>query len=1088
MIRYKPAFILHNYERGNMQGKINGFILHMDLNGFTHICSDLQKMGKPGAEILGKIIQRLVGAMLHNLDTHCGFFFRFAGDAYYVFFPEKEPLHALAATLANREYIRENGVFPSPIGELRIKARQSIGYGTLDWRIYQNELKNEYVFHGPVIQEVHELSEARRELVFSRSAAQKIGMKHFRKAGDYLEPADQMIEAPLCRLEYEFDPDTAKAFMNRSLLDVHPDNEMRPVACCFINLEYQPDADFGNVLQTLELLAVTYGGHVNNLVNARSGFQEIVLFGMPRSEGNSMQRACRFALEIKKALPRTSLGMSYGNVLAVYIKGQYCGEYTALGPTVNLASRLAAKANPGEILIEASFQKALADSFIFEARGTTKLKGVGQKIRYFNLVEAFSRGFTGYRGSFVGREEEFQHIRDWVQDTLGERGKSCACIYGEAGIGKTRLAGELLDSFSDEECAKYRLYCDMITTKTLEPVKQLIHSHLGINTQKTDEKAVEIFRRRWRSWAGKDEKLKQAESLIGALLGYFWIGSRWDILAPEVRFKEMLRSWQLMIARIAAEKPLLIQFDDIQWIDSQSLSFFRSLKDKRIKGVCIIATSRYLEDGRKPDLGIKDFSNLGMELKPLALPERIKLIKYLLMLKKLPSSTQEVIKQRSSGNPFYIEQFVSWILENKKINTRGEFLFDPDLDPPSPKLSRINEIIISRVDRLTQKVRECVENASVLGLSFNIKVLSNMLNSDPRRDLENGAKNRIWKDLDEVNFIFSHWLIRDAIYERMLSDKLRKLHLAAANAMERVYELDLDRQAEEIALHFEKAGVLDRAADYYERAGDHNWDLMYLERSEANMKKAIELCAQACGRENMKYGRKIFNLALLYHYLLRIEEAEPLYDEVIRLATSEYGENGPEMSPYLNNLGRFYKDVRRFEEGEKYLRKSLAIERKLSPGSSNVADRINNIGHLYAIMNKPQEAAEFFREALDIVDKNYPPDFWFTAVCAGNLGKMYIDTGRLDEAEPLLNRALEIATHYWGSEHVSSALYRKRLGDLYLAKGDHRQAGEYYEQALAVYSRSFGEKHPRTKPILDALEKLQSLADHDGLKKNMNDS
>lgn len=1074
MIRYIPALILQNYEQGKMQGRVTGFVLHFDLIGFTRTCSELQKAGKAGAEIISGVMGSLIRLMLLNLDDHCGFVFRFAGDGFYAIFLAKEPRLVLAATLKSRDYIRRNGYFPSPIGDLRITAKQSVAYGSLEWKIYETRLKNEYVFRGDVIQQVHNMNKKGRELVFSKVAAKKLGLEYFRDTGQGMEPLLETIDAPVCKLAYKFQPETAKMFTNRDLLSCEPRSEIRPVGCCFINFEPVDDQLMEDVFQKLELLSVTYGGYVNNLINLGSGFRTLVLFGMPRSEGNSMQRACRFALEAVKAFPKAKLGISYGNVLAIYIKGEIAGEYTALGPTVNLAARLVSKANPGEIVAEKSFQKELGKSYVFSSPGTTKLKGIETPVRYYKLEGEFSHGFTGHRGIFVGRKTELEQLREWVGQTLKKGGKSVIYIHGEAGIGKTRLVSELSSSFFEEHCSIFRLYCDMISTKTLEPVKQLIRRQFGIQNPETGADAVEHFRQEWNSWAGGDPELVQAESLIGALLGYRWKDSYREMLAPEVRADETLRAWQLMIARMAGRKPLLIQLDDIQWIDSQARVFFNALNDKRIRGLCVVATSRYLDDGEKPRLGLEDFTAHWLDLKHLQLRERVKLIKSLLKVKTLPPKTLEIIKKRSSGNPFYIEQFVSWTLENQKINTQGEFLFDPDIESPSPKLSRINEIIISRVDRLTQKVRECVENASVLGLKFNIKVLSSMLNSDPRKDLENGAKNRIWKDLDEVNYIFSHWLIRDAVYEKMLSDKLKKLHLAAAEAMERVYELELEGQAEEIALHFEKSGAWDRAAQYYDMASNYNWNQMYLERSVANMTKAIALCEESAGKENMVYGEMLFHLAILYHYLLRMEEAEPLYHEVLRLAEKEFGEDSPKLSPYVNNLGRFYKDTGRFKQGEEYLRRSLEIEKKLSPGSSNVADRINNIGHLYAIMNKPRKAAELFREALVIVDRNYPPDFWFTAACAGNLGKMYIESGRLEEAEPLLNRAHEIAASNWGPEHVSTALYLKRLGDLFFAKGEHHKAETYYNKALAVYSRSFGKTHPRTKPILMALEKLHA--------------
>jgi len=289
--------------------------------------------------------------------------------------------------------------------------------------------------------------------------------------------------------------------------------------------------------------------------------------------------------------------------------------------------------------------------------------------------------------------------------------------------------------------------------------------------------------------------------------------------------------------------------------------------------------------------------------------------------------------------------------------------------------------------------------------------------------------------------------------------------------METVFEQALKEHSAEIARHFKAAGELKKAAHYYEMAADYFWDRMLLAKIEECMLLAAELSCQAWGGDSPEHIERLFHLALLYHYMHRMDDAEPLYLKVVEARTRQLGPRSPRLSPYLNNLGRFYKDTGRYEQAEKLLRRSLNIEKRPGP-SSNVADRMNNLASLYSLMDRPDKAEEMLRAALEMMESLFPDGHWFTAVCAGNLGSVLLRQGRLEEAEPLLKQAIDGHTLHYGENHSQTAHYLFSLARLRARQGDTNTARELLTRVLSIWENTFGKDYPRCKNVREELDKL----------------
>jgi tetratricopeptide (TPR) repeat protein len=241
----------------------------------------------------------------------------------------------------------------------------------------------------------------------------------------------------------------------------------------------------------------------------------------------------------------------------------------------------------------------------------------------------------------------------------------------------------------------------------------------------------------------------------------------------------------------------------------------------------------------------------------------------------------ELLAERAEGNPFFAEQILRYLQEQElllleegqwHLKTKEETL-------PSDVLS----VLVARLDRLAQSVKEVVQTASVLGREFEILLLARMLQDDPdiKEKVARAEEMSIWSALSELRYLFKHALLRDAAYRMQVRSRRRALHRLAAEALERVYGGDLGPHYGEVAYHAEQAGLIDKARHYLELAGDSAKDAY-------QNSLALDYCGRALNLTPDEELDSRFRILLarekVYHRLgLRNEQSQDL-DEMTRLA------------------------------------------------------------------------------------------------------------------------------------------------------------------------------------------------------------
>jgi predicted ATPase/class 3 adenylate cyclase len=1066
MIRYIPSFILQNYEKNVLKGTFEAYVLLIDIADFTKISTALQKEGKQGAEELSRFLDIAFGKPIEMIKDHGGFVSLFAGDAFCAIFPNAEAEYMISVVNSISSFFREHITHKTPFGEFAMKIRQTICYGDVDWKIYVNELQNEYVFYGEALQELVDLSSLKVDVIFSEPAVSKIGKSNFKKLESGYHLISKNVNYTANPLKFQYTQKTIAKFINPKYRTKNPQNEIRSAAYCFANLERIEFSKREQAIAAIQNLADRYGGFVNKYDATDKGMIAIILFGLPKSEDKTLDRICRFSMEAIETIPLLALGITAGSVYAGYTGSGEVKEYTALGHPMNLAERLMGKAKAGEILTDHYLFLELQQSYEFDLIGSIELKGIDMPLNHYRLTKkTFER--SGYQESrFVGREKEIEKIKHIIEDSVSSSTNSIIYVVGDAGIGKSRLVKEVLVSINNDDYHKFFISCDAILQKPLEPIKQMVRSYFSYIYEQSPEEGIRVFRARWIVLAKDDKELLRIESIIASLLSYEWKGSVWDFLPPEERPSQLQKAFIRLIEVIAQDKPILIHLDDAQWIDIQSKEYFQFLSEKEIKPIVIIATCRYLDSGEIPNLELVKHRRIVLDLNTLNKIGSRQLIQSILRVNSIPDSLFSLINNNAMGNPLFIEQLIAYMLENGKLNKKGEIVGDVGYISSFS----ITDIIGSRIDHLTENMRDCVSNASVLGMQFYVKVLNQMLDHEIADELQMGAQNRIWRDFDELRYIFSHILIKDVVYQRMMSEKLQYLHQTAAEAMEIVFADKFDENAEEIAIHFEKGNLSLQAADYYNKAGCWFSEKCDFERAEVNLNKSLTTRETVLGAEHPDTATSLYNLAYLYQSQGEYDKSEPLYLRALEIREKVLGAENPDTADSMNCLAVLYNDQSRYDKAEPLYLRALKIRMTvLGEEHPDVAQSLNNLACLYLDQCKYEQAEPLQLRALKICESVPGVEHTDIACFLNNLALLYSTQGKYEQAEPLHKRALEICEKKSGVDNLQTAKTLNNMVILYFYQGKYDQAELVCRRALEIKEKVLGIEHPVTAATMNNL-------------------
>jgi class 3 adenylate cyclase/tetratricopeptide (TPR) repeat protein len=635
--------------------------------------------------------------------------------------------------------------------------------------------------------------------------------------------------------------------------------ERRHMTVMFVDLVGSTEMVMRMDAEDMRAIITEYQQTVASVVDEFDGFIATLLgdgmlcyFGWPQANEDDTERAVRAGLSIIKATKKLTtpdgdtLASRVGVASGVVVVGDLIGggakqEAAIVGETPNLSARLQAVAAPNQLVVPSEALPLLGSTFDLVSLGEQRLKGVGRAVEAFAVngettVESrFAARRSGVLTPIVGRDREINKILESWSCAQSRRG-NLVIVSGEAGIGKSRIVLAVVDAVATDEHTRVTYQCSPYHTESaFYPFIQQLSYEAGFAADDTTQQRLAKMNKT----LNIDRKSKASIALLLGLDGTALYDP--SDAAPAQQRAELMQVLIDLLLNKAKEKPLLLVFEDLHWIDPTSLELLEilseALSDHRIM---ILATTRPSFDG--------DFGR-NAAVKRLTLERLDKTMTYAIAGKltggkALPDEIMKIIARRTDGVPLFIEELTKTILESGVLKEEADtYLVDGPLsDIAIP--ATLHDSLMARLDRLGD-IKEVAQIAACIGRDFDHALMC-QISGFQEEELEDAFDQLIGAELIHRKsfapwalYSFKHALVRDAAYESLLKERRRNVH----GQILEVLETDPSTAPELLAAHAEAARQTDRAVELLEEAGIAAISRPAYKEAEVHLRRALALNA-----------------------------------------------------------------------------------------------------------------------------------------------------------------------------------------------------------------------------------------------------
>jgi class 3 adenylate cyclase/tetratricopeptide (TPR) repeat protein len=561
----------------------------------------------------------------------------------------------------------------------------------------------------------------------------------------------------------------------------------------------------------------------------------LVYFGYPEAHEDDAERAVRSGLdlvaEVAKLKTGTPLQTRVGIATGLVVVGDLVGSGQAqergiVGETPNLAARLQGLAEPDTIVIADATRRLLGNLFELRDLGLQELKGIAGAVQVWAALrpssvesrfEAFhASGLT----SLVGRAEEIDVLlRRWEK---AKRGDGCVVlISGEPGIGKSRIAEELLEQLRGQSHAHPRYFCSPHhQNSALYPI--IAHLERVAKFRREDTPAQRLAKLEAALASGTDD-LNNVVSPLADLLS-IPIGERYPPFnhAPQERKEKTLRALLAQVEGIAARQPVVMVFEDLHWSDPSTLELLDMTVD-RVPRLALLLVMTFRPEFTPPWVGRPHVTILTLNRLPVR--QRAEMIAHLAGTMAIPKEIANQIAERTDGVPLFIEELTKSVVESGLL---AEIADRPAGAGPIAAFAiptSLHASLLARLDRLAP-TREVAQIGAALGRSFSHELISAVAGI-PQPRLDESLKQLASAGLifqrgtpPDAEYTFKHGLVQDVAYGTMLHSRRKQLHGRIAATLESQFPQIGQRQPGLLARHCAEAGLVERAVGYLRKAGE----------------------------------------------------------------------------------------------------------------------------------------------------------------------------------------------------------------------------------------------------------------------------
>ena len=635
-----------------------------------------------------------------------------------------------------------------------------------------------------------------------------------------------------------------------------------------------------------------YEGTVNQVM----GDGIMALFGAPLALEDHAVRACYAALAMQSAIRaynetlrrsqgveiQIRVGLNSGEVVVRAIGSDLRMDYTAVGQTTHLAARMEQLAAPGTTRLTDNTLSLVEGLVKVMPVGPVAVKGLDQPVEVFELTgagaartrleAAAARGLT----RFIGRSAELAQIFAALERSQTGHGQVVALV-GEPGVGKSRLVWEFTRSHRTQGCLLLEsASVSYGKASAYRPVIDLLKGYFQIEDR-------DDARRMREKLTGKlltlDEALKTHLVPLLALLDVPVDDQGWTPLDPVQKRLRTLDACKRLLVREAQVQPLVVVFEDLHWIDSETQALLDTLVES-------LPTSRFLllvnfrPEYQSHWTGKTYYTQIRID--PLTGESAEELLRGLLGTDRSVQPLVPLLIERTEGNPLYLEESVRTLVETAELQgSRGSYRLTTPITgilvPPT-----VQAILAARIDRLIPEDKQLLQAAAVIGKDVPNSLLQAVVTL-PEEALRHSLgtlqageflyEKSLFPDLE---YTFKHALTHEVAYGSVLQDRRKDLHARITESIERHYRDRIEEQVERLAYHAPRAELWDKALNYSCEAAEKQLGrsanreawlhfqqaiavLSHLPQSKATLEQAVDLrlAARMCLAPLGEFGRLV---------------------------------------------------------------------------------------------------------------------------------------------------------------------------------------------------------------------------------------
>jgi predicted ATPase/class 3 adenylate cyclase len=1115
-----------------------GVLLFADISGFTPLTDAFARAYGPrrGIDEFTQILNQVYNNLIAQIHRYCGSVIGFSGDAITCWFGQGEQsrvevtTRGVAAGLAMQQAMHAFTRLQVGDGLYPLAIKVVIGGGEVRrFVVGSPKIQLFDVLTGDVLSRVEamERQASQGDVLLDEELAHLLGSQ---VEGTWRQPTGGRILAvtgldatlpqspPVTAEPPDLPMEIARQWLLPSLYErIQGEQsrflaELRPAVALFLNfsgIDYEADPDAGQKLnafvQQVQWVIHRYEGALIQLTTGDKGNYLYAAFGAPIAHGDDTRRAVAAALDLRSsaaqhpAIQQIRIGISQGRMRTGAYGSHARRTYGVLGDEVNLAARLMIQAEAGQILVSPRVAEQITGQYRLRPLGERPIKGKPQPIPLF-AVEGAQQDLSQqiaalFAQPLVGRDGELAQFTQSLRLAQGGTGQIVR-VVGEAGVGKSHLAAACLERALAQEVQVAVGGAQSIEQGVAYGVaRQIACQLLGLNTERSAGEQVLAVTGLIQ---GMNPDWSLRLPLLGDLLGLPIPDTETTAAFPPQLRQEALIALVVEIVRArAGQRPLLLLFEDIHWIDEASRLLLLSLA-RVISDVPILLLLIHRPLGPSDESFADQLESLPDQTQ-LHLTELDEAGIAGLVAQRLGGTVSPLalalIQAQGQGNPFFTEELVDalveagdllpqspiWGLSPRMVASLREAgaLMEEEAQPPRlrPGISlagislglpdSIHGLVLSRLDRLPEPVKLTLKVASVIGRVFDaallIRVYPGQMDEDllfsQLETLSHREFARLERPQPHLAYIFKHNITQEVVYRTLLESQQQTLHQSVAQELEMLDPAAVER----LAFHYRhgdlsQSGVRQKAAHYLAAAGEKAQREYANETALGHLERALKL--------EPRWAWMAARIDVLHILGRREEEAAALAD----LAGMAHA---PAYAVQLR-WGSYYEAISDYGAATQAISQALAHAHQTGDASGMVR-MLARLGMLAMRQGEYGQAQERFDQALALFSTGVT-DAVAEAEVRYGLGTLHRELSQYAEARAAFMAVLTLSRHINDRQREAQTL-SALAGIFFLHERDYEEAAAYVSEALAI-RRAIGDRNGQGASLLNLAQVLNRMGDY----------